>query len=189
MLASLAKCNYDDTAAINVIGGSIVKFAGMLKGHASWEEYFVFKVLPFESIETELEFHRKIDTEIDEILADLNSSKSSADIYKCYLRFRKFYSELLAHLYEEEVKLMDLIQKGFLESKLRMIDHEIYQGMSAKDMIEMCAELLPPCSFSEKRAILEDLMAANKKSFAEAYLNLLQMFTNVEQQKLFKIFE
>ncbi len=84
---------------------------------------------------------------------------------------------------------MDLCQNRLLESELRMIDHEIYQGMLANDMIEMCTELLPPCTFSEKQAILEDLRLANKSSFFEAYPNLLQIFTNVEQRKLCKIFE
>lgn len=170
LLTRLATCDAYDLKTIDDIAQSMANFLTRLKGHAAWEEHFVFKLLPEEAIADEQKFHREIDGEIDLIYSQLSSlqTTSSSSLHQIYLQFRKFYSELLTHLHDEDTAIMNQLREKYSESDLRKIDFDIYQSMSADEMIAMSEELLPPCNFGEKMALLEDLKSANASSLFDA---------------------
>lgn len=186
ILADIARFRFGDKGATEAISFKIKNFSKMLKSHTNWEEGFVFKTLPFDiSIQDELDSHKQLEGELDDIQDNLKSAVSELQVHQCYLQFRKFYAQLLIHLYEEEIKLGKLLEEGGTSEKaLRMIDREIYASMSAKDMIGMCSELLPPCNYGEKIAVLEDLWDANHEAFLSAFQGLSGLFSEDEQKTL-----
>lgn len=186
LLAKLAKYDTDDMKTADEIGSSIAEFSERLKGHASWEDQFIFNLLPTEAVRHERNFHKRLDDEVDLIQRELSSFKSLSNnsFHQIYLRFRKIYSELLSHLYDEETNLMELLCDRFSEQELRHIDHDIYKSMSADDMAAMVKELFPPCSFGEKLAVLEDLEFANPNSLRDAWPKMSCLFTEEELEKV-----
>lgn len=190
LLARLATSDTDDRKAIDDIRISLSAFSERLKGHANWEEHFVFKLLPQEAVSHEQNFHHHLNDAVDAIqqeLIALQSSSSHRDLHQIYLHFRKFYSELLSHLYDEEINIMKMLYDSFSEHELRQVDYAIYKSMSANDMVAMVGELFPPCNFGEKLALLEDLKSANPHVFIKAWPNMTALFSEEETKKMKEI--
>lgn len=181
ILFNLATCDFHNQKHIENIKISIDTFSKILSNHANWEEKFVFKFLSEKSINSELEHHKNLEQEIKLIQDKLETDP--ALLSSIYLQFRKFYSMLLSHFYEEETYIMDMLREKLSEQELRRIDYDIYKSMSSDDMIEMISALFPPCNFDEKVAVLEDLKSANPIAFKQAWSSM--SFTDKERVKLY----
>ena len=185
ILLRLAKCDHNNINEAQKIKEDFSSFSKILKGHASWEETFVFIHLGKEKRQEEIKCHRKIDEVIKAIgilLEEMNQTPEN--FYKIYLEYRKFHSDLLSHLHEEEIEIFPIIFRKLGLDGLRRIDFEIYKSMSSNDMIEMCKSLLPPCTFLEKKAILEDLFLANKDSLISAMHELNKYFSEYQWDQI-----
>lgn len=191
LLAILARSDASDMGAIENIHILLSEFSERLKGHSNWEEHFIFKLLPSETIDHEQDFHNHLNDEIDSIHQELRAIENveNQNLHPVYLHFRKFYSELLSHLYDEEVNIIKLLYERFSEYELRQIDHDIYKSMSTNDMVSMVNELFPPCNFGEKLAILEDLKSANPHALNTAWPDITSLFSKEEKNKLLMHFK
>ncbi len=176
ILLQLAKVSYTDKKTLDVIITDIENFQAMLSAHATWEEQFVFKYLAEEMTKAEVQHHRQLESILQSILQKLKSSNiaQSKSLHHIYLGFRKFHSDLLLHLYDEETKIMSKLCKKLSDQQLRQIDQEIYSQMSAQDMVDMVSKLFPPCNLEERLAVIEDLQRVNAIEFEKAESELIK---------------
>ncbi len=179
ILFQLARVSFTDKKTLEAIAVDIENFQAMLLGHAAWEEQLVFKRLAKEVTKAEVQHHQQIESTLQSILQALKSVDISqaASLHKIYLNFRKFYADLLLHLYDEETTLMSKLCEKLSEQQLRQIDQEIYSQMSAHDMAAMVSDLFPPCNLEEKQAVLEDLQRASPTEFAKTESELVGYLT------------
>ncbi len=68
-----------------------------------------------EAVSHEQNFHNHLNDEIDSIQQELISLQRSwnPNLHQIYLHFRKFYSELLSPLYDEEVNILNMLYEQF----------------------------------------------------------------------------
>lgn len=185
ILGELAVCDYGNEEEKNSLQKKVLFFFEMIKGHTRWEEAFVFKQLPQEKIEEELLAHKILEAKMGDLRECFKQGASSPEkLHHIYLQYRKFHSELLQHLYEEEVEIVPALREKLGEEGLRRIDFDIYKEMSSEEMVAMAKDLFPPCSFLEKKAILEDLFVANQSSLKAALPKIKTHFSKREWSQI-----
>jgi hemerythrin-like domain-containing protein len=131
LLAKLATVDAQNEKMIDDIYLSLSEFLERLQEHANWEEHFVFKLLPQKTI-----IHKYLNDEITLILQELRMLEclSNWELHKTYLHFRKLYSDLLSHLYNEEANIIKMLSDRFSEEELKQIDNDIYKSRKAKGL-------------------------------------------------------
>lgn len=191
ILTCLAKVDLQDMQEVELLSNQLETYVTTLKSHARWEEEFIFnKFFNKEEILLLLEDHAELDGAGEKLLETLKvflsfPPQSRADNGKAfYLEFRKFYADNLSHFYEEETRVLSLLQERASDEEIRAIDQLIYQSMSANDMVDMLLVLLPPVNISEKKHILKDLKAFNAHHFERAFPEIKKMLSAKEAEEI-----
>lgn len=170
--------------------------ADMLKAHAEYENTSLHELLKkknsplFHQIEKD---HEGQDQNLDALQKRLirieNAMKKEEKVvlgYQFYLAFRKFVSDNLAHLHEEETIILPELQRLYTDDELRQIDVETYRVMTSEQMVEMMRGLFPHMNASDREHFLSDIKAAQPEKFLLAWKEIKDSLSHEERTELAK---
>ncbi len=145
---------------------------GMLEGHAEWENTRIHELLRRKNskVHGDAEADHKVQ---DEQLADLeellNQAKTEEAGYQFYLAYRKFVSDNLAHLHEEETIILPELHRLYTDEELRALDFDTYNKMTPEQMVDMMKVLFPHMSLCDREAFIKDMTDSEPEKFKKAW--------------------
>lgn len=155
----------------------------MLESHAYYENEKLHTLLSNKGSSVHLDAendHKSQDEAIAKIRSlfhqILNSKVDRVELgYALYLTYRKFVSDNLAHLHEEETLILPEIQKLYTDEELKKVEAETYAMMSSDDLIEMLKVLFPHMNPLDKAAFLSDIKECQPDKY-EIVLNGIKTY-------------
>lgn len=191
ILNDLAKADFRASHVIEVICHQLQDYVTTLMNHAHWEEAFIFsRFFTHDDILSLVDEHHELECSgrkiINEFKMLLNVSPESrlSKGKLLYLDFRKFYATNLVHFYDEETTFLSMLQDRATDDEIRAIDQPVYQNMSAKDIVQMLEQLLPPANIFDKKNILEDLKSFNPSNFELALPEIQKLLQPTEATEI-----
>jgi len=157
----------------------------MLKGHAEYENERLHVLLKQQNASTGTYLHVEEDHAvqdkqlliIEEILRGISleccKEKRIEEGYRLYLIYRKFVADNLAHLHEEETKILPELQQLYSDAELLQVEAPTYREMTPEEMVHMIQVLFPHMNIHDKRAFLSDILSLEPKKF-EIVLKAIQ---------------
>lgn len=85
--------------------------------------------------------------------------------YQLYLTYRKFVSENLAHLQEEETLILPELQKLYSDSELQQVEAQTYHEMTPDQIISMLETLFLHMNTYDRKALLADILSLEPEKF------------------------
>ncbi|MCE5317724.1 MAG: hemerythrin domain-containing protein [Parachlamydia sp.] len=174
----IAKTDFSDDAETDKVRMELKTLMEMLEGHAEYEDNRLHTLLKKRG--STVHEHVELDhLHQDEWFASLinlfgmvaegkNSDERIESGNRFYLAFRKFVSDYLAHLHEEETIILPEIQRLYTDEELRVVEHETYRQMTSEEMAEMMNTLFPHMNRHDKEAFQKDIRDCEPEKFAIA---------------------
>lgn len=174
----IATTDFGDEGQINTVRMELQSLFEMLEGHAEYEDRCLHSLLKkggstvHEQVEMDHQHQDKWFASLKKLL-DLVTCQESSDErleagHRFYLAFRKFISDYLAHLHEEETIILPELQRLYTDDELRTVERETYQIMTADEMAEMMKMLFPHMNPHDKEAFQKDMRDCQPEKFASA---------------------
>lgn len=180
----IARTDFCNVSAVEEIKNSLFELTGLLQGHAEYENerlHFLLKqkgssIFSHTHVEEDHEAQDQQLSAIAQILQDIteeNEREKRIEMgYQLYLTYRKFVSDNLAHLHEEETKILPELQKLYSDSELQQVEAETYREMTPEEMIDMLKILFPCMNCYDKQAMLFDILALEPEKFKIVWQNM-----------------
>lgn len=171
-----AKTDFRNPAARKKLQEEFEGLKEMLEGHAEWENTRIHELLRRKNskVHGDAEADHKVQ---DEQLAQLQKLLHQAETeelgYKFYLAYRKFVSDNLAHLHEEETIILPELQRLYTDEELRAIDFDTYKRMTPEQMVDMMKVLFPHMNPSDQEAFIKDMTDSEPEKFKVAWKTYL----------------
>lgn len=186
----IAKTDFTDDAAVDLIQSEWQQIREMLEGHAYHEEHNFHALLEKKGSTIHHEAHNDHEHQeeaLENLQNLLDAVKTSHDRieagYQFYLHFRKFAADNLLHLHEEETKLLPELQRLCTDEELRAIEHPTYELMTEDEMVEMLQILFPHMNYSDKCAFLTDIKLAQPEKFLGVWNKVNHLLSPQEIKK------
>ncbi len=173
----IARTDFCNSTAVEEVKNFLSELTGLLKGHAEYENERLHLLLKqkgssiFSHTHVEEE-HAAQDQQllaIEQSLQDITKeSKREKRIemgYRLYLAYRKFVSDNLAHLHEEETQILPELQRLYSDSELQQVEAQTYREMTPEQMIDMLGILFPHMNAYDRQAMLLDILTLEPEKF------------------------
>lgn len=172
----IARTDFCDSESVRSIEEDFGTLKKMLEGHAEYENERLHILLKQKHVPAPIYMHieehaaqdeqlRKIEEILHEISTEFDKEKRVEKGYHLYLIYRKFVADSLAHLYEEETKILPELQRQYSDAELRQIEAPTYSEMTPEEMVQMIQILFPHMNTYDKRAFLLDIQLFEPKKF------------------------
>ena len=188
----VAKTDFTNDAAIDLIQSEWQNVKEMLEGHAHHEEHNFHVLLEKKGSAIHHEAHNDHEHQeeqlkhLQNLLDAVKTSPNPLEAgYQFYLTYRKFVGDNLLHLHEEETKILPELQRLCTDEELRAIEYSTYDLMTAEEMKEMLQVLFPHMNFSDKCAFLTDIKLAQPAKFLQLW-EQANCFLSTEEIKKFQ---
>lgn len=175
----IATTDFSDKAQIDKVRIEMQSLMEMLEGHAEYEDKCLHSLLQkggstvHEHVEQDHqhqdEWFASLKSLLDLVDAGKNSDERVEAGHRFYLAFRKFISDYLAHLHEEETIILPELQRLYTDDELRTVERETYQLMTPDEMAEMMKTLFPHMNRHDKEAFQKDMRDCQPEKFAAAW--------------------
>ncbi|MDP1835024.1 MAG: hemerythrin domain-containing protein [Chlamydiales bacterium] len=163
----IAKTDFRETKATEEAKSAFNGLTSMLQGHADYENSRLHTLLEKKGSQVHKhaeEDHAHQDGQLSElhglfekISAAQSNEQKIALGYQLYLTFRKFVSDNLAHLHEEETILLPELQRLYTDEELKQVENESYSVMTVDQLVEMLQHLFPHMNPADHEAFLADI--------------------------------
>jgi hypothetical protein len=173
----IARTDFCDAAAVATVKQTFEDLAGMLKGHADYENSRLHILLKQKNCPASIYAHVEEDhaaqdrqlVEIEEIIQHISQASAPEKKvqlgYQLYLTYRKFVADNLAHLHEEETQILRELQRLYTDSELRQVEASSYREMTPEQMIGMIQVLFPHMNIHDRKAMLVDIQILEPEKF------------------------
>lgn len=171
----IARADFCDEKDLEKVKNEFESLAGMLKGHAEYENSRLHVLLKQKGVlicehaeEDHVEQDRqleKIGKMIQAISRECEEEKRIEQGYHLYLTYRKFVADNLAHLHEEEMRILPELQKHYSDEELQQVEAIAYREMTPEQMVEMMGVLFPHMNLHDQKAILSDIESLEPEKF------------------------
>lgn len=193
LIAKTDFLNPQETALVNDTFHTLEE---MLKGHAQYENDRLHVLLKnkHSKVHAHAESdHAHQDEQLDEIQEMINSlQRASSDEekialgYRLYLTFRKFVADNLAHLHEEETRILPELQRLYTDEELKQVEAQTYRIMTVEQMVQMMQVLFPHMNPCDRAAFLSDIQESQPEKFIVAWQMISPRLDKQEQANLVK---
>ena len=192
----IARTDFCDPDEVGDVEQLFEALAGMLQGHAEYENERLHALLKLKNAPTALYAHVEEDhaaqdqqlLEIRQILQGISLQNSPErkieEGRRLYLTYRKFVADNLAHLHEEETQLLPELQRLYSDSELQQVEAQTYREMAPSEIVQMLEILFPHMNRYDRHALLNDIRALEPKKFAAVLKGIKPMLTESEQLAL-----
>lgn len=173
----IARTDFCNLTAVEEVKSSLSELTGLLKGHAEYENERLHLLLKqkgssiFSHTHVEEE-HAAQDQQLLVIAETLQAITEEVDQekrieigYRLYLTYRKFVSDNLAHLHEEETQILPELQRLYSDSELQQVEAQTYREMTPEQMIDMLGILFPHMNAYDRQAMLLDISTLEAEKF------------------------
>jgi len=173
-----AKTDFSNSLDSKKLQEEFEALKAMLEGHAQWENEQIHELLrrKHSKIQEEAEKDHLIQDEqlahLQKLLHQIEGAALEEQIqkgYQFYLTYRKFVSDNLAHLHEEETIILPELQRLYTDEELRKVDFGTYHKMTPEEMVEMMEVLFPHMNRSDRAAFFKDMNDSEPKKFKIAW--------------------
>lgn len=173
----IAKADFCDVEDLKKVEENFEDLAGMLKGHAEYENKRLHALLKqknvsksfYEHIEEGHVVQERQLVEIEKIIKEIaRESESQKKIKKgsnLYLLYRKFVADNLDHLHEEEIVILPELQKLYSDSELQQVEAKSYKEMTPQEIVQMIQILFPHMNVYDQEAFLSDIFELEPEKF------------------------
>jgi iron-sulfur cluster repair protein YtfE (RIC family) len=173
----IARTDFCDPDSVGDVEQLFDALAGMLEGHAEYENERLHTLLKLKQAPKALYAHVEEEhaaqdqqlQEIQEILQGISQQSSPEkkieEGYRLYLTYRKFVADSLAHLHEEETQLLPELQRLYSDVELQQVEAQTYQAMTPSDIAAMLEILFPHMNRYDRQALLTDVRALAPDKF------------------------
>ena len=173
----IAQTDFCNSTAVEEVKNSLSELTELLEGHAQYENERLHLLLKQKSssilsdtdVEKEHAAQAQQLLEIRETLQAITEvddrSKRIEIGRQLYLTYRKFVSDNLAHLHEEETQILPELQKLYSDAELQQVEAQTYREMTSEQMIEMLQILFPHMNVYDKQSILLDIFTLEPEKF------------------------
>lgn len=180
----IARSDFTDNTQVMEIEKNIQDLAGLMEGHAAYENYAIHALLRakgsaiHETIEADHAAYAAVFTNffirLASILAFDDAEERLKAGYDFYLCYREFESDHLRHINEEERVLMPELQRLYTDDELSAVEKNgAYAEMTAEQILEMIRTLFPYLSPDDHAQFLQDIQDAHPEKFTVITSNLL----------------
>ena len=173
----IARTDFCDSTALAAVSSSFEALSEMLKGHAYYENERLHALLKQKNSPVSTYAHIEEDhveqdrqlLEIEQLIREISleptDTKKIERGYHLYLTYRKFVSDNLAHLHEEETQILPALQKLYSDAELQQVEASSYREMTPEQMIEMINVLFPHMNKHDQQAFLSDIRTLEPEKF------------------------
>lgn len=174
----IAKTDFQKEEELKEVREQFEALAELLRLHAEYENHRIHPLLKqkqspvYEHVEKDHAHQELLLKNLRELIEDVSQSPSDEKVlkgYQLYLSFRKFVSDNLAHLHEEETILLPELQRLYSDEELQKVEAETYHALEPQDLVQMIQVLFPHMNSSDQKAILEDFRFFEPEKFAVAW--------------------
>lgn len=172
----IARTDFRDGKEIAQVSRAFDALARMLHHHAEYENERLHSLLAQKqsTVHTHIEEdHIHQEAQIAEIkslieqVGKISSEEEQIGLgYRLYLTYRKFVADNLAHLHEEETKILPELQRLYTDDELRQVEAKTYRQMTPEQMVHMMSVLFPCMNPTDREAFLEDINLLEPEKFA-----------------------
>ncbi|NNM44169.1 MAG: hypothetical protein HKM07_07490 [Chlamydiae bacterium] len=187
----VAKTDFRTPSQVHRVQEEFTFLVNLLEGHADYENEALHELLKKKgsSIHVHSEEDHKLQHEQLQWLQNtLTKVKECTDEeeqielgYQFYLHYRKFVSDNLAHLHEEETIILPELQRLYTDEELQATSFATYEIMTAQEMIHMMEGLFPHMNPSDKEAFLTDIKKSQPEKFIVAWEGIKDQFSPEER--------
>ena len=173
----IARTDFCDESALAEVRKVFAALTQMLKGHAHFENERLHALLKQKNSSASIYAHIEEDhaeqdrqlLELDEILQEFSrksEEKKKIELgHHLYLTYRKFLADNLAHLHEEETKILPELQRLYSDTELQQVEARTYREMTPEQMIHMIEVLFPHMNTYDRQAFLFDILSLQPEKF------------------------
>lgn len=188
----IARTDFSDLDSVREVENAFESLAGMLKGHAQYENERLHTLLKQKNVPVAIYEHEEEDhatqdeqlLEIEKIFRGISLQNSEEEKiregYRLYLTYRKFMADNLAHLHEEETHILPELQKLYSDAELRQVEAYTYREMDAAQMVDMIKVLFPHMNIHDKQAFLFDIYSLEPKKIDAVLKGIQSILTEKE---------
>lgn len=169
----IARTDFCDAAALEDVKRDFDSLSDMLKGHAQYENERLHVLLKEKnSVEHIEEDHAEQDRQLEKIgemirniSLESEPGRKIEEGYHLYLAYRKFVADSLAHLHEEETKILPELQRLYSDAELQQVEAPTYREMTPEQITGMLEILFPHMNKHDRQAFLDDICFLEPEKF------------------------
>lgn len=189
----IARTDFCNSTAVEEVKNALSELTGLLEGHAEYENERLHLLLKqkgstiFSHIHVEEE-HAAQDQQLLTIAETLQAIAQEVDREKriemgrqLYLTYRKFVSDNLAHLHEEETQILPELQRLYSDSELQQVEARTYREMTPEQVIDMLGILFPHMNAYDRQAMLLDIFALEPEKFEIVWQTMQHVLSHDER--------
>lgn len=174
----IAKTDFRESVQVQKVLEEFNSLSHMLDEHAKYEDSALHSLLRkrgstvHEHIEADHqhqdEWFASLRCLLDKVISGNSSEEKLEWGYRFYLAYRKFVSDNLAHLHEEETIILPELHRLYSDDELRAVEFDTYRQMTPAEMAHMMEELFPHMNASDQEAFVKDLRDSQPQKYAAA---------------------
>jgi hypothetical protein len=182
LLVRLGQADPDDVAMVGALIADVRRQCRLSAVHLDNEEREIHVALEARApgaaqrLEHAHEDHRQSLAEIEALTVRIehagDRAVAAAEWRRLYLRFSQFVADDLAHMAEEELVILPVLQSLFTDAELMAIEDAIMSTMAPPDLMADAALIAPATTRRERAAILDAFRATAPAQAFEAVMEL-----------------
>lgn len=181
MLVRLGACGGDDAEEFATLLADLEDLLHIAQHHLEHEDRWVHSALEARApgstvrLANSHEHHQQSFDELGGLIARVEASTPEARgkaLRALYLRFSEFMADDLAHMAEEELLMMPVLQSLFSDEDLIEIERSIVANLTPQEKISTGRLMIPAATRAERIAFLSEVRASAP---ADAFGAIMQM--------------
>lgn len=189
----LGKVDFTSDADIDRIKSDFEAIINLLEGHAAYEDEAIHDLLReknstiHEAVESEHQTHHQQFSHLKESLQLLLTNNNPTERIQLghhfYLSFRLFLSDMLRHLYDEEIVILPELQRLYTDEELQALSFNTYSKMEVKHIVGMIQTLFPHMNADDHAFFLEEILECEPEKFKQAWPDIKNVLTTEQQER------
>ena len=190
----IATTDFSNPAQVKHLEEKFSSFMALLEQHAGHEDHVFHPMIqedePALFHEITLE-HEELDIKLealkklleDATAAGLSEEEQHECGYQFYLAYTDYMSDYFKHLLHEERMVMAALHEHYSDHELREINFDIYNQMSAEQMIGMLSHIYPSLNRYERQVFLDDIFESCPDKFAKVFPAILVVIKDAGERE------
>lgn len=185
----IAKTNFLDNAACQLLQEKFQALISLLTHHGDYEDNHIHELLRQKNSQIQIKLeqeHQIQEKEFNALKAQLNNiiilenqEEKILEGNAFYLAYRLFYSEMLKHLYNEELVILPELQRLYSDDELAALQSKTYAKMAPEHMLGMLDVVFPHMNLDDIHFFINEMKAAEPEKFKIVWSQLSDNYKSV----------
>ncbi len=184
-----AKTNFLDASACQFLKEKWHALIGLLTHHGAYEDEHIHELLRQKNshiqLDIEKEHHKQeesfknLKAQLESIMFLENKEEKILQGNTFYLSYRLFYSEMLKHLYDEEIIILPELQRLYSDKELAALQAKTYAKMAPEHMLGMLDVVFPHMNLEDITFFIHEMKTAEPQKFEIVWLQLPDAYKKI----------